>query len=93
MSKSIRKVVGLQYEPGEGLPTVILKGSGAVVEEVLRRRDPIYGPEVLKNPELVEKLFALPIDAEIRPDLYHLVAAVFVHLYRLDKQMEDKSHG
>jgi hypothetical protein len=34
----IRKIVGLKYDPGEGVPQVIVKGAGAAADELLRVR-------------------------------------------------------
>ncbi len=83
-----KRVVGLRYEPGEGLPQVILKGAGPLAEEVLRRRNPRTGPQVVKNSELLDQLYRLPIDAEIGPDLYHLVAMLLAHVFAIEEKLK-----
>lgn len=80
----IKRVVGLHYEIGEGLPQVILKGSGRLAEEILRRSDPVNGPHVVKDPELLDKLYRLPLDGEIGPDLYRLVAILLAHVFAVE---------
>lgn len=92
-SESPKKVVGLQYEPGEGLPQVILKGSGYLAEEILRRRDPATGPQVIKDKKLLDKLYRLPIDAEIGPDLFHLVAILLAHVFAIEEKMRETKHA
>ncbi len=58
-----KKVVGLKYEPGEGLPQVVVKGSGPAAEEILRRRDASGGPPLVQDSALAAQLYRLPIDA------------------------------
>jgi len=84
-----KKIVGLQYRKGQGLPKVILKGSGKRAEEIVsvRKHD---GPIVVKDKKLAEQLYRLPIDAEIGKDLFELVAILLVHVYRLEEQLKDK---
>jgi flagellar biosynthesis protein len=81
------RVVGLRYEPEEGLPQVVLKGSGQMAEEILRRRDWLREQPVVKDPQLVEQLYKLPIDARIGPELFQLVAALLVHVFAIEEKM------
>lgn len=92
-AESPKKVVGLQYEPGVGLPQLILKGSGYLAEEILKRRDPAKGPQVVKDKELLDKLYRLPIDAEIGPDLFHLVAILLSHVFAIEEKMRESKHA
>lgn len=84
-----QRVVGIRYEPEEGAPKVILKGAGALAEEILRTRHPVTGPQVVKNPELLEKLYRLPVDAQIGPELYHLVAIVLAHVFSVEAKARE----
>lgn len=84
-----KKVVGLQYTPGEGLPRVILKGSGKIADEILKERNAINSHKVIEDEELVEKLYRLPIDAEITNDLYDVVAVVLAHVFSVDQKLRD----
>jgi flagellar biosynthesis protein len=88
-----KKVVGLQYEPGKGLPQVILKGSGYLAEEILRRRDPVKGPQVIQDKQLLDKLYRLPIDAEIGPDLFHVVAILLSHVFAIEEKLRETTHA
>jgi type III secretion system FlhB-like substrate exporter len=90
----IKKVVGLKYEIGEGLPRVILKGSGRLADDILRQRDAINGPMVVKNEKLARELFKLPVDGEIGPELFELVAILLVHVYAVEEKLNrDKLQG
>lgn len=86
--EKIKKVVGLQYEPGEGLPRVIVKGSGRIAEEILKKRPLHNGPKVFKNQQLVDKLYRLPIDAEISQDTFQLVAILLTHVFSIEEKLK-----
>jgi flagellar biosynthesis protein len=81
-----RRVVGLRYEPDEGLPEVILKGAGPLAEELLRRRTR-QGPAVVKNDALVDALYRLPLDSAIGPELFQAVAALLAHVFAVEGKM------
>lgn len=84
-----KKVVGLQYEPGQGLPQVILKGTGKVADSILASRDLGSGPQVVRDEKLVEQLYRLPMDAEIGPELFHLVARLLAHVFSIDEKIKE----
>jgi flagellar biosynthesis protein len=92
--KKIDRVVGLHYEPGEGLPQVIVKGSGAQAREIIDRAKKLRGgPQVVKDEALLGKLYRLPIDAEIGPELFQLVAILLAHVFSIEKNLETKQSG
>ena len=84
-----KKVVGLQYTPGEGLPKLILKGSGKIAEEILNKRNAINSHKVIEDSELVKKLYRLPIDAEITDDLYDVVAILLAHVFSVNQKLKE----
>jgi len=86
-----KKVVGLKYEPGEGLPQVVVKGSGPAAEEILRRRDASGGPPAVQDSALAAQLYRLPMDATIGPELFELVAALLAHVFSLEQRSEERS--
>jgi type III secretion system FlhB-like substrate exporter len=86
-SPDIKRVVGLRYVPEEGLPQVILKGSGPLAEALLERRDRHAGPQVVRNEALLQSLYRLPIDSAIGPDMFRIVAAILAHVFALEHQM------
>jgi flagellar biosynthesis protein len=88
MTDAPKKVVGLRYEPGQGLPQVILKGSGPLAEEILQRRGLARKPPIVKNEALLEQLYRLPIDCEIGPELYRVVAIILVHVFAVEEIMK-----
>jgi len=85
----MKKVVGLKYEPGEGVPQVIVKGSGAAADELLRRREALGGPPLVQDGVLAEQLYRLPIEAPIGPELFELVAALLAHVFSLEQQVSE----
>lgn len=82
----LKKVVGLKYEAGEGLPQVIVKGSGEAAEEILRRGEALGALPVVRDAALAEQLYRLPMDAPIGPELFELVAALLAHVFALEQQ-------
>jgi len=86
-----KKVVGLRYEPAEGLPQLIVKGSGKMAEEILRKGNAGDGPVVVKDKALLDQLFRLPMDAQIGPDLFQVVATLLAHVFAVEqKRREEK---
>jgi type III secretion system FlhB-like substrate exporter len=83
-----KKVVGIQYEPGEGLPRVIVKGSGRVAEEIVKNAPLQGGPKVFENRQLVDRLYRLPIDAEISQDTFQLVAILLTHVFSIEEKLK-----
>jgi type III secretion system FlhB-like substrate exporter len=88
MHEENKRVVGLQYRPEEGLPRVILKGGGRLASEIMRRRDALRGPPVVRNEQLVKALYRLPVDGEIGPELFELVAILLVHVFAVEESEE-----
>ena len=89
----VSKVVGLKYHSGHGLPEVIVKGSGKLAEKIIAKGDAIKGrPYRVKDRDLVDELYKLPIDGCIQPALFELVAAVLVHVYAVEEKLE-KDYG
>jgi flagellar biosynthesis protein len=84
----LKKVIGLKYEAGEGLPQVVVKGSGPAAEEILRRRDQQGGPPVVHDSALAAQLYRLPMEAPIGPELFALVAALLAHVFSLEQRIE-----
>ncbi len=79
------RVVGLKYEPAEGLPQVILKASGDAAEEVLRRRRyASYAPPVVRNEALLGQLYRLPVEGRIGPELFRVVAILIAHVLAVE---------
>lgn len=87
-----KQVVGLKYDVGERLPQVILKGSGKIADEILRKRDLVTGPPVIKDAQLAQQLYRLPMDAEIGPELFHLVATLLAHVFAVDAALKGKEN-
>jgi type III secretion system FlhB-like substrate exporter len=83
------KVVGLKYEPGQGLPRVILKGSGTLAEEIIKAGKQIENQPLVKDEQLLEALYRLPVDGEIGRELFDLVAALLVHVYAIDEMVKE----
>jgi flagellar biosynthesis protein len=81
------KVVGLAYSRREELPKVVVKGCGEMAERLLRERDWLHGPAVVEDPKLAEQLWRLPVDGEIGPELFQLVAILLTHVFAIEERL------
>ncbi len=87
---SVQKVVGLKYDPEEGLPRVILKGGGKLADEIVAAGKGLAdAPPLVKDERLLEALYRLPVDGEIGRELFDLVAALLVHVYAVDDRAKE----
>ena len=86
------KVVGIAYSPEKGLPSVVLKGVGNAAELIRTEfGETKASHRLVKDEELLDKLFRLPTDSEISPDLYELVAILLVHVYAVEAKLKERS--
>ena len=83
----VEKVVGLAYEPGGPLPRVVVKGAGEFAERILRDRDWLRGQTVIRDPQLAEQLFRLPVDGQIGAELFQLVAILLTHVFAIEEKL------
>jgi len=81
------KVVGLAYASGDELPRVVVKGCAEAAAAILRERDWLCGPEVVRDPQLVEQLFRLPVEGPIGPELFQLVAILLTHVFAIEEKL------
>jgi flagellar biosynthesis protein len=81
------KVVGLAYQPGDELPRVVVKGCGEAAVAILRDRDWLRGPQVVRDPQLAEQLFRLPLEGPIGPELFQLVAILLTHVFAIEEKL------
>jgi flagellar biosynthesis protein len=84
------KVVGLSYQPEAGLPKVIVKGCGELAQRILAERDWLIGPRVVHDPHLTEQLYRLPVDGQIGPELFQLVAILLTHVFAIDEALREE---
>lgn len=88
-----KKLIGLKYDMGQGLPQVVVKASGKTVDDVLRKRSLVSGPPVVKDEQLAEQLYRLPVDGQIGADLFQLVAALLAHVFAIEEAHKGNKHA
>src|ERR1044072_4178080 len=84
-----QRVVGVSYDLEDAAPTVILKGAGAEAHSILDRARRRTDVPVVKDPQLVNELYRLPLDAPIGRELFPVMAALLAHIIRLDALRTD----
>lgn len=85
-----KKVVGIAYDPAKGLPRIVLKGTGNLAELIEQQfEESRDAHRIVEDAVLLEKLFRLPTDSEISPDLYELVAILLTHIFAVDAKLKE----
>lgn len=85
MTKKVNKNIGLSCKGDNKLPAIVFKGSGIYAdfyEVEFKKNKAQY--KIIQDEELLNKLSKLPVESEISPDLYELVAILLVHVYSLE---------
>jgi flagellar biosynthesis protein len=78
-----RRAVALHYEAGQDLaPRIVAKGEGHVADSIIELARQ-HGVHIRQDRELVAVLAKLDLDTVIPPELYRVVAAILVFVYRL----------
>lgn len=80
------KAVALLYEQHSLAPRVVAKGHGLIAQSILERAREHDIP-ISIEPELVELLVQLDLDALIPPQLYAAVAEVLAWAYRVEERL------
>jgi type III secretion system FlhB-like substrate exporter len=62
-----------------------------MAERLLRERDWLNGPPVVKDPKLAEQLWRLPVDGQIGPELFQLVAILLTHVLAIEEQLRGEA--
>lgn len=86
-----RRVVGLGYEPEHGVPRVMLKAVGSTAEDIIWSSQRGSGPPIVKNPAVLDALYRLPVDADIPPELFEVIAVILVHVSAVDAETKQKA--
>lgn len=90
-AKNPTRLVGLSYEPGGDLPQVVVKGVGRDADALLWRCRTSGGPPVIQDRELLDRLFRLPVDSPITPDLFQVVAIVLSHVLAVNQKLKKEA--
>ncbi|MEK4228716.1 EscU/YscU/HrcU family type III secretion system export apparatus switch protein [Solibacillus sp. FSL H8-0538] len=85
--KYVRKeAIALSYNPTKSNgPTVVAKGKGKIADTILEQAA-LHDVPVYEDPNLMQLLGQLDLNASIPEELYQAVAEVFAFIYRLDEQ-------
>lgn len=85
-----RQAVGLGYDPErDDAPRVIAKGQGPLAEKIIQLAK-ANGIPIREDPLLTAALASIELDTAIPPELYVVIAEVFLYIYRLREQKVGK---
>jgi type III secretion system FlhB-like substrate exporter len=78
------RVVGVKYAPGDVAPTVVLKGTEASADAILRQAEQHENLAIVRDPALVEQLYRVPIDGAVGKELFPVMAVLLAHILHID---------
>lgn len=83
--KHIERAVALKYRPeADKAPKVVAKGAGQVAQRIIEIAE-ANGIYIHNDPDLIEVLAQLDLDAEIPAELYVVVAELLAFVYTLGR--------
>jgi len=89
MNKKLKKTVALKYSPdNDKAPVIVASGKGEIAKKILEIAKKSGIPIKNSDENIVNELLALPINTEIPPHLYGIVAEIISFIYKLDKKYE-----
>lgn len=84
-SPARKQAVAMRYhQDKDSAPRVVAKGQGSIAERILALAEEHAIP-LHRDDDLVTLLAVLDIDAEIPPRLYHAMAEILAHIYRINR--------
>lgn len=82
----IKKAVALKYDPiASGAPKVTAKGAGELANRIIQKALE-NGVPVKEDPDLVEVLAGLDLEAEVPPEVFMAVAELLAFVYSMNKK-------
>lgn len=82
-----RRAVALRYDAQkDAAPRVVAKGAGLLADRIMEVAHE-HGVHVHEDPQMVEVLAKVQLEAPIPEELYRAVAEVLAFVYRLDRRM------
>ena len=86
---SIKRVVGVSYEPEDVAPLVMLKAAGAEADQLLKEAKVSGDVPVIHDPALVNQLYRVPLDQPIGRELFPVMAVLLAHVLKLDRNQNE----
>ena len=84
-----KTAVALAYDPGDSAPRILATGKGAIADKIIEEAK-AHDVPFYKDNQLAETLSKLEIGDAIPPELYEVVAVIYVSLLRSSKELRDK---
>ena len=85
------EAVALVYDEKSAVPRVVAKGAGWLAEKIVEVAEAGKVP-VHTDSELVKSLGALPLGDYIPPELYEVVAQVYIFIEKIDAVMRERKN-
>ena len=83
---NVKTAVALKYDPlKDGAPKISAKGAGELAKRIIQTAIE-NGVPVKEDPDLVEVLAGLDLEAEVPPEVFVAVAELLAFVYSMNKK-------
>lgn len=86
---SHNRVVGVKLTEDSLVPMVIVKAVGGSADQLLKKAQLNGEVPIVHSPELTSKLYRIPIDHAVTPDLFPMMAALLAHVIHVDEHRKN----
>ena len=83
------RVVGVKLTEESLVPVVVVKAAGDNADRLLSEARAGEVP-VVRSAELTSKLYRIPIDQAVTPDLFPMMAALLAHVIQVDEHRNNR---
>lgn len=87
MNNKTKKTIALKYSLNEDkAPIVVASGKGEIAKKIIEIAKKNRIPIKTTEEPILDQLLTLPIDSEIPPHLYGIIAEIIAFIYKLDNK-------
>lgn len=86
--KKVTEAVALSYDKENKMPAVIAKGRGYVAEKIIREAEKANIP-IYDDKNTAQNLSKLDIGSFITPEMFEVIAQIYIFVNKLEKILDD----
>lgn len=86
--KKVTEAVALSYDKENKMPAVVAKGRGYIAEKIIKEAEKANVP-VYDDKNAAQNLNKLDIGAFITPEMFEVIAQIYIFVNKLEKILDD----
>lgn len=86
--KKVTEAVALSYDKENKMPAVVAKGKGHIAEKIIKEAEKANIP-IYDDKNAAQNLSRLEIGAFITPEMFEVIAQIYIFVNRLEKILDD----